>query len=445
MSNVDPSLRGPPKKFSFQEGGNPIQPKGYNYFLTNNLLFPSNHKNSDYYPQHPNLNNQFGFLPITQNLCSMRFAPQITNINMNLFFSGRGTEVGNEGGDPLQVEKKEKEVINFDTLEELLAYLAKGKQIGNYIKCRKNTETMTNLIKKLPPAKIGELIGLVKNKLKDIMISNNKFSQKLFEQCTPDQRLLVLNIIKENFIDIALNKWGSFSLQALIKNISLPEEHELIKTCIKGKIGELALNKRSNFVLQKIISVLNDKAIIDLQEEIIILFDYLICNSLGISLLKTFIFTVKNADIRQNLIKKIAVKASTLINSVSGNALLLQLLEKFDVEINTELINEILKNIDAYSKNLFTYPLIEKCITLSNGKISKIIPESFYNSQSIIYLASTDKGRNLLYLLLSKLSKKLRSECLLTIKTKVEELKVNFGDNENLVHILLSFLEDFSL
>ena len=414
--------------------------------MTSNLLFPSNHKNSDYYPQHQNLNNQFGFHPITQTLHPMGFGPQITNINMNLFFSGRGREVGSEGGlgNTLPVEKKEKEVINFDTLEELLAYLAKGKQIGNYIKCRKNTETMTNLIKKLPPAKIGELIGLVKNKLKDIMISNNKFSQKLFEQCTPDQRLLILNIIKDNFIDIALNKWGSFSLQALIKNISLPEEHELITTCIKGKIGELAVNKRSNFVLQKLISVLNDKTIIDIQEEIIILFDYLICNSLGIGLLKHFIFTVKNADIRQNLIKKIGAKVSAFVTSVSGNALLLQLLEKFDVEINNELINEIIKNIESYSMNPFTYPILEKCITLSNGKVSKLIPESFYYSQSIIYLASSDKGRNLLYLLLTKLPKKLRCVSLLTIKTIVKEFKINFGDDQTLAEIL-SFIEDFSI
>ena len=78
--------------------------------------------------------------------------------------------------------KKDNTVIDFNTLEELLESLKGGKQIGNYIKARNNTGTMINLIKKLPTSKIGELIEMIKHKLKDLMISNNKFCQKFFEQ-----------------------------------------------------------------------------------------------------------------------------------------------------------------------------------------------------------------------------------------------------------------------
>ena len=56
---------------------------------------------------------------------------------------------------------------------------------------------MIELIKKLPSEKIGTLIELIKAKLKDILISNNKCSQKLFELCNADQRMKVLTIIKE--------------------------------------------------------------------------------------------------------------------------------------------------------------------------------------------------------------------------------------------------------
>ena len=150
---------------------------------------------------------------------------------------------------------------------------------------------MINLIKKLPSDKIGELIEMIKHKLKDIMISNNKFSQKLFEQCTAEQRLIIVNEIKESFIEIAKNKWGSYSLQALIKIISLPEEQEKIKKCIEGRIYELAMDKQANFVLQKLILLLNEKGMSLITEEIFNIFHHLIYNSVGIGLLKNLVLT----------------------------------------------------------------------------------------------------------------------------------------------------------
>ena len=120
--------------------------------------------------------------------------------------------------------KNDNIVIDFNSLEELLEFLKGGKQIGNYIKARNNTGTMVNLIKKLPTNKIGELIEMIKHKMKDIMISNNKFCQKFFEHCPAEQRVIILSSIKAHFSEIAFNKWGSYSLQALIKVVSLPEE-----------------------------------------------------------------------------------------------------------------------------------------------------------------------------------------------------------------------------
>ena len=366
----------------------------------------------------------------------MNYVPQVTNINMNLF-------VNNEVIKPKKETKKskEKETLNFESLEELQEYLSKGKQLGNYIKCRKNTDTMINLTKKLPSEKIGELIELIKTKLKDIMISNNKFSQKLFEQCNAEQRLKVLTIIKDQFADISMNKWGSFSLQALIKNISLPEEHELIKTCIQGKLSELSMNKRSNFILQKLLLILNEKTIESLCEEMLHLFDYLICNTLGVGLLKSFVFTIRNTEIRAILLKKITENLNALLNTPPGNALILQILEKFDAVTNEAIITQILSNIDLYIRNTFSLPIIKKCISLSNNKLLKCIEESFFESQSMMFLVSSEDGRSLLSLLYTKIPKKVQYDSLVYLEKRAKEIKANFGD-EQLSQVIYKFIED---
>lgn len=416
------------KKYSFQATSN-----YFNCLIPNQIIFPQGHRNSDFYPKSFN-NSQFVFyqLPFTQ----MNYVPQVTNINMNLFVNNEVNKSKKE-----TKKSKEKETINLESLEELQEYLSKGKQLGNYIKCRKNTETMINLIKKLPSEKISELIELIKPKLKDIMISNNKFSQKLFEKCNAEQRLKVLTIIKDQFADISMNKWGSFSLQALIKNISLPEEHELIKTCIQGKLSELSMNKRSNFVLQKLFLIFNEKSIESLCEEMLHLFDYLICNSLGVGLLKSFVFTIRSTDVRAILLKKITENLKALLNTPSGNALILQILEKFDAFTNEEIITQILSNIEIYIRNTFSFSIIKQCILLSNNKLLKCIEDTFFESQSIIFLVSSEEGRSLLSLLYTKIPKKVQYDSLVYLEKRAKEIKVNFGD-EQLSQIIYTFIED---
>ena len=416
------------KKYSFQATSN-----YFNCLIPNQVIFPQGHRNSDFYPKSFN-NTQFAFYQLPLN--KMNYVPQVTNINMNLFVNNEVIKLKKE-----TKKSKEKETLNFESLEELQEYLSKGKQLGNYIKCRKNTDTMINLTKKLPSEKIGELIELIKTKLKDIMISNNKFSQKLFEQCNAEQRLKVLTIIKDQFADISMNKWGSFSLQALIKNISLPEEHELIKTCIQGKLSELSMNKRSNFILQKLLLILNEKTIESLCEEMLHLFDYLICNTLGVGLLKSFVFTIRNTEIRAILLKKITENLNALLNTPPGIALILQILEKFDAVTNEAIITQILSNIDLYIRNTFSLPIIKKCISLSNNKLLKCIEESFFESQSMMFLVSSEDGRSLLSLLYTKIPKKVQYDSLVYLEKRAKEIKANFGD-EQLSQVIYKFIED---
>ena len=306
--------------------------------------------------------------------------------------------------------KSNQVVSNFDTLEELLANLKGGKQIGNYIKSRNNTETMIKLIKKLPSEKITELLYMIKTKLKDIMISNNKFSQKLFELCNSDQRLIILNSIKDHFIEISFNKWGSYSLQSLIKIISLPEEQEIIKKCIEGRVYELAMDKQANFVLQKLILLFNEKGILSITNEIFEIFSHLIYNSNGIGLLKNLVLTNKSNETRKKFVNKVIENLPNIINNQTGHTLILQMMEKWDFETCKSVILKIFENISKYAILKYSSIVVIKCILFSDIKSIKIASKFLFYSENLKEIFKSENGKEIVKKIIMKLPKKNRHE-----------------------------------
>ena len=369
----------------------------FTYTMNNNIVYDSNC--NPFYPRNFNMNNN-------------------TNMNSNCTNTKTNTNSPNstsKSSDNVIPSKSTNE--NFSTLEELLKHLEGGKQIGNYIKCRKNTDIMVNLIKKLPNEKISTLIEMIKPKLKDIMISNNKVSQKLFEQCTSEQRMKVINIIKDNFVDIACNKWGSFSLQALIKNISLHEEQDLIKSCICGKINELVINKRATFIVQKLFVILNEKLITSLFDEINSLFTSLITSSLGFGLLKAYLINNKNISIQSKLIENICLNLETILKHPYGCNFICQLIEKLDIDTANDIINVIFTKIDSFYDIKHFNNLTEKCLMYVSSKILKQFPTSLFLSKNFIQIIiDSDDQKAMLQLLLSKVSINSKHEIIKHLK-----------------------------
>ena len=121
--------------------------------------------------------------------------------------------------------------------------------------------------------------------------------------------------------------------------------------------------------------------------------------------------------------------------------MILQILEKFDAVTNEAIITQILSNIDLYIRNTFSLPIIKKCISLSNNKLLKCIEESFFESQSMMFLVSSEDGRSLLSLLYTKIPKKVQYDSLVYLEKRAKEIKANFGD-EQLSQVIYKFIED---
>jgi hypothetical protein len=80
----------------------------------------------------------------------------IISSNQNIFYNSPTVLDSNTNINEKNTKKNQNQINSSDILGTLQTYLEGDKQIGNYIKCRKNTEILIDLLKKLPKEKTDE-------------------------------------------------------------------------------------------------------------------------------------------------------------------------------------------------------------------------------------------------------------------------------------------------
>ena len=82
--------------------------------------------------------------------------------------------------------------------------------------------------------------------------------------------------MKNRFVEIANNSYGTHPLQSLIEIINMPQEKQLVLSCVLGNESLLALDSKGTHVLQKFISCTKDEERKQLNTNLINLIDKLI-------------------------------------------------------------------------------------------------------------------------------------------------------------------------
>jgi len=132
----------------------------------------------------------------------------------------------------------------------------------------------------------------IQETLSDLMMDNygNYFCQKLLSACTSEQRLIVLQIIQEQFINICCNKKGTHSIQQIIDLITQPQEEELIMSFLRGNIVELARDAQGAHVVQKVLDTFRSETKRQfIFDEVYLCFLDLAKNSNGLCVIKKLI------------------------------------------------------------------------------------------------------------------------------------------------------------
>lgn len=336
------------------------------------------------------------------------------------------------------VTKKKKKPQNtkiFESLNDLLQYLDGKKMLCNFVKSRENKDCLIDLVKKLTDEEIDNLVNLIKHKLKEILISSHKFCQKLFEKLKPKNRILILEQIKSNFLAVSLNKWGSISLQSVVKLISLPEEEDIVLECIKGNVCEMICNKYSNFVIQKLILVLNENHLICIIDEMFNNFFTILNCTLGFNFIYNLIMSLKSVETKKYFAKKMVKMGKYLMMDTKGANLMTFIAIKFDGECKVLIISFLLDTYSPFFVPNYPYVSLINIIKACDYKYLKIFyPSFFFNKQYFSFFIQSICGRNII----SEFFKKLN----IYKKNEIYKFLLNYCD-QNMPVSSLNFLKEY--
>ena len=218
-------------------------------------------------------------------------------------------------------------------------------------------------------------------------IHGNYFFQKLIKDSSEKIISSIVLYIIENFIDISKDDSGTFSIQALLNELSSVNDINKILQKIKGHEIEMIYNKNATYVVQKIVLKFPDFLRKDLNEIILQNFSKLCLDVNGICLVKNFIRTntIENDKQLMNII--VTNNFVLLAQSPFGNYAIQFLLEKLNSNELNELFGVLNENIYKLSVQQFSSNVVEKALEkMDEITREKILDKLFFQGKFIILL-----------------------------------------------------------
>ena len=277
-------------------------------------------------------------------------------------------------------------------------------ELPEYICGQIGSRIMQKYLNKFPSEILTLLIIKLGASLNRIMIDiyGNYFCQKLFNICTSDQRILILENIKNNFVSISKDNSGTHVIQAMLDTISSPTEEILILTSLKGHEMDLAFDTNGTHVLQKILSVIDESKREQLNN---VLFNEsnikaLCIDSKGICVIKKMIKEVEKDIYKSIIIDGIFSNCIEISENPYGNYAIQCLIDEWGIDTNIKIVNYCIDKADTFSIQKYSSNIIDKLINnfISNKRVDLFsrIRSSLFNLNQIKGVYNNKYGKFIL-------------------------------------------------
>ena len=311
-------------------------------------------------------------------------------------------------------EKNKKENINNELyLNEFLQYInSLPMPLVNFLCTSKGIIEIQKKFKFNYEFKMFLTLHLNKDDLSKIMknIYGNYFFQQLIKNSEEQFISLIISFISENFINISKDSSGTFSIQALLDEISTLEEEQKILNCIKNHEMEMAYDKNATHVLKKLILLFPDIHRIELNKIILDNLKDLCLHSNGICLIKNFIKTNTIISDKKRINNEIINNFVTIAESPFGNYGIQYLMENWDKDMLIDIRGKIMENLYKLSLQQFSSNVVEKAIEISEEAYKENIIKKLCFEDNFIELLKSKFGRFVLYKAINYMKIDLKNE-----------------------------------
>ena len=382
-------------------------------FNTNNLVNQQPKKSHSTKGFH-NLSGNFGFNEKNININN--------NQNIEANISNDNLSYSSIGSNKVQIKKKRTSLFQNGCNKEKdlrdFKRFCDGLKIPmpEYICTQIGSRIMQKYLKKFPSDIRTILIKKISKYFDKLMCDTygNYFCQKLYYISELEQRIIILNSLKNIFLKISKNACGAHVAQFIIGESKSKEEKTIIIEYISNHELELSFDPEGTHVLQKILCCFpeNERQNIN---DILCRPDNLktLCqDSKGMCIMKKLILNTENISNKTKIINGVYNHFIEIAQNPFGNYIIQYIFEEWDINIYFNLIkicidNSLLLSTQKYSSNIILKITNLYCnINNINYKYVQQIKTLFFDPKNICELYNNKYAR----LLLSKLGKIISKE-----------------------------------
>ena len=380
-----------------------------------------------------------------KNINNINLNGQINNLKNNNFHNLTKFKKNNNKKSEFLSSNENKSLIDNNSntkLADLIKFLKSlSVPLINFLCTQKGiVEIQQKLSNSNNECKIFLIKLLSKRGLSTIMknIYGNYFFQQFIKRADKNTISLIISYLSNNFIDISKDSFGTFSIQALITEISSIKEEKNILNYIENHEMEMAFNKNATYVLQKIVLFFPDSHRINLNDIILNNFKELCLDSNGICLIKNFIKTNTLANDKIRIIEAITENFVVLSESPFGNygiQLLMEIWEESDLNF---IRKKIMKNILKLSIQQFSSNVVEKAIEVfGNETKEKLIRQLCFDNNNIIILLKNKYGKYVLNKCINYMKGNLKKEFQIFLLNNINNNAYNHKDKNKIRRLII--------
>jgi hypothetical protein len=244
------------------------------------------------------------------------------------------------------------------------------------------------------PSVIKDILDGIEVELPSIMCDmyGNYLCSAAFQACSVTQRKRMLEIATGHLREIATDRWGTHSLQALIGFICTSEEQDLLLYSLRDNIVELSRDANGVHTIQRSMTSFWAPFMAIIVQEVIHDIQAFAHNPHSLGILKKCISYCRSSPEQRQMLERLCHHALDLVQSPFGNYAVQHALEEWGREICQPLVQALRGHFVQLSIQKFSSNVVEQMLRRASPASRHRILEELWSSDQLAILMSTVYG-----------------------------------------------------
>lgn len=244
------------------------------------------------------------------------------------------------------------------------------------------------------PNVIKDILDGIEMELPTLMCDayGNYLCSAAFQACSVPQRHRMLEIAMGSLCEVAKDRWGTHSLQALISLLCTAEEQSFLMNSLRDHVVELSCNVHGVHVVQRALMSFGSSFLDTILHEVLRNLHILANNPHSLGILKKCISQSRFGIGQQLLLQTLSKHAVEFAQNTFGNYAVQHAFEEWGGDICEPIVQALAGKLVQLSIQKFSSNVVEQMLISALPSTRRILLEELSNVDQMAILMSTQYG-----------------------------------------------------